>query len=148
MWNKSKSVISSAAVVRVFELIWVLCLAGIPFLLRWYFSLSGRPGMDGTPLTIVLYISMLPAGIALGCLDLLLRNIRRGIIFAPVNVSYLRVLSWCCFFVGVIFFFFGFYYVLALIVGAAAAFMGLILRVLKNVFEQATAIKEENDYTI
>jgi len=29
-----------------------------------------------------------------------------------------------------------------------AAFMGLILRVLKNVFEQAIEIKEENDLTI
>ena len=31
---------------------------------------------------------------------------------------------------------------------AAAAFVGLMLRVVKNVFAQAVAIKAENDYTI
>ena len=35
-----------------------------------------------------------------------------------------------------------------LLVSAAADFMGLILRVIKNVFQQAMALKEENDYTI
>ena len=30
----------------------------------------------------------------------------------------------------------------------ACAFMGLILRVVKNVFEQAVRIREENDFTI
>ena len=35
-----------------------------------------------------------------------------------------------------------------LLVAAAAAFIGLILRVVKNVFQQAMALKEENDYTI
>ena len=148
MWNKSKSVLFSQVVVQIFSVLWVVCLVGIPFILRWYFQLSGRPEMDGTPLNMVLYISMLPAGIALICLRRLLKNIRHDITFVPINVQYLRILSWCCFFVGVVFFFFAFYYILALIVGAAAAFMGLILRVIKNVFAQATAIKEENDYTI
>ena len=34
------------------------------------------------------------------------------------------------------------------VVVIAAAFFGLILRVIKNVFEQAIVIKEENDFTI
>ena len=36
----------------------------------------------------------------------------------------------------------------ALVVMIACAFMGLILRVVKNVFEQAVALREENDFTI
>ena len=35
-----------------------------------------------------------------------------------------------------------------LLVAAAAAFVGLILRVVKNVFEQAVTLKDENDFTI
>ena len=35
-----------------------------------------------------------------------------------------------------------------LIVSAAAAFVGLILRVVKNVFAEAVRLKDENDYTI
>ena len=36
----------------------------------------------------------------------------------------------------------------SLLVSAAAAFMCLILRVIKNVFQEALALKEENDFTI
>ena len=35
-----------------------------------------------------------------------------------------------------------------LFIMVAAAFMGLILRVVKNVIESAVLIKEENDYTV
>ena len=38
-----------------------------------------------------------------------------------------------------------YYYI---VIGAAAAFFGLIIRVLKNVFAQAVEIREENDGTI
>ena len=34
------------------------------------------------------------------------------------------------------------------LVGLAAAFVGLIVRVVKNVIAQAVHLKEENDYTI
>ena len=37
---------------------------------------------------------------------------------------------------------------LAVIVVLAFAFMGLLLRVLKNVFEQAVLLREENDLTV
>ena len=40
------------------------------------------------------------------------------------------------------------YYMPFLIVSAAAAFVGLILRVVKNVFAEAVRLKDENDYTI
>ena len=35
-----------------------------------------------------------------------------------------------------------------LIIAFACAFMGLIVRVVKNIIEQATAIKAENDFTV
>ena len=34
------------------------------------------------------------------------------------------------------------------VLAPAAAFVGLMVRVVKNAFAQAVAIKEENDYTI
>ncbi len=148
MWNKSKSELFSLIVVRIFCVLWIICLVGIPFLIPWYYELTGKQELDLAPLITLLYIALVPSGVALVCLNNLLVNIRRGVTFVGVNVRYLRILSWCCFFVGVVFFLYGFYYVLALIIGLAAVFMGLVLRVVKNVFEQATAIKEENDYTI
>ena len=42
----------------------------------------------------------------------------------------------------------GFYYILFVIGAVAAGFFGLILRVVKNVIEQAVILKNENDFTI
>jgi hypothetical protein len=42
----------------------------------------------------------------------------------------------------------GWYFRLALAVGFVAVFVGLCLRVVKNVIEEATLIKSENDLTV
>ncbi|MPM58796.1 hypothetical protein SDC9_105629 [bioreactor metagenome] len=42
----------------------------------------------------------------------------------------------------------GYYYLLFYFVAIVAAFIGLILRVVKNVIDQAITIKAENDFTI
>lgn len=79
-------------------------------------------------------------------LDRLLANIRKKDVFINRNVKHLRVISWCSFAVSVILFISGVYYLLFLLIAVAAAFFGLILRVVKNVIEQAVAIKNENDF--
>ena len=78
----------------------------------------------------------------------LLRNLRRERVFEQENVTLLRAISWLCIAVGVVTLVSGFYYTSFFLVAAAAAFCGLIVRVVKNVFEQAIEIKTENDYTI
>ena len=75
-------------------------------------------------------------------------NISEGEVFIPENVSILRLLSWCCIAAGLVCLFSALYYMPFLIVSAAAAFVGLILRVVKNVFAEAVRLKDENDYTI
>ena len=40
------------------------------------------------------------------------------------------------------------YYLVALVLAFTAALLGLCLRVVKNVIEEATAIKSENDLTV
>ena len=91
------------------------------------------------------------------CIDKLLINIRNEKIFDNKNVKLLRIISWSCFYaalVGVIS-----YTVIAvidnprlfvsfIILAAGEAFMGLIVRVVKNVFEAAIKLKDENDLTI
>ena len=69
----------------------------------------------------------------------LLRNISEGEVFIPENVSILRLLSWCCIAAGLVRLFSALYYMPFLIVSAAAAFVGLILRVVKNVFAERSA---------
>ena len=77
-----------------------------------------------------------------------LAGISLGEVFTAGNIALLRRCSWCCMIVAAICLLFTAALFYFLLVAAAAAFIGLILRVIKNVFQQALALKEENDYTI
>lgn len=78
----------------------------------------------------------------------LLLNIRAGKTFSHQNVMYLFTISWCCFAVALICFIGGFGYTPFFFLTAAAGFMGMILRVVKNVMQYAYEIQQENDLTI
>ncbi|WP_245570854.1 DUF2975 domain-containing protein [Anaerovorax odorimutans] len=101
-----------------------------------------------TRFMIILYACCIPALTALVSLDRLLANIKREDVFIQKNVLYLRIISWCCFSVAFILLFAGYYYLLFIVVAIVTAFIGLILRVVKNVIEQAVIMKIENDFTI
>ena len=78
----------------------------------------------------------------------LLLRVRSGLVFTRISVALIRGVSWCCFLLGTVFCGLGIYFQLAFIVAFAAIFLGLCLRVVKNVIEEATEIKSENDLTV
>lgn len=112
---------------------------------------------------IPLYVT-LPIGLAaLVCLDELLKNIKKDIVFDKRNVKLLSALSVCCFTAAAIalisFVLFivlnwndswiiAVLYILFPIMAVGETFVGLIVRVIKNAFEKATELKDENDLTI
>lgn len=150
MWNSAKSLNLSWVCTRILIVCVVVFAICLPWLLGFYVEVSPFYSRmwQAAPLMLVLYLCCLPALAALFCLERLLTNIKKGEIFVPVNVQYLRRISWCCF-AAAAFLACGVYYYLAFIaVAIAAAFIGLILRVVKNVIQQAVEIKMENDYTI
>ena len=97
---------------------------------------------------ISFYVCCVPAWAALGSIIKLLKNIIKEKIFILQNVFCLRLLSWCCAVVALVCAAAGFYYVPMWIFALGAAFMMLILRVLKSVMAKATEIKAENELTI
>ena len=148
MWNKPRSILLSFILVRVLFLLAVASIFTLPWLVDVYINFSRKDTGISTPLLVTLYSCLVPAFGVLICLDRILLNIRKGLVFVSQNVQYLRILSWCCCVVSLICLLSGYYYVLFLLIGFAAAFFGLILRVLKNVFEQAVELKEESDFTV
>lgn len=83
------------------------------------------------------------------CLFLLLRSIRRDAIFTHSSVTLLRVISWASILAGFLAFPLFFIFIReALFISFVALFLGVVLRVVKQVIEKATALKEENDATI
>lgn len=147
MWNKDKSIILSQVLVKICYVIVAVFAAASPWLVGLYEKRTGTEGLY-TPLLATLLCCVPPAVIALVCLDVLLWNIRRGKAFVELNVKMLRSLSFCCFSVAVIFIYFSVLRPFAFVIVFAAGFFGMILRVVKNCFQQAIAIREENDFTI
>ena len=119
----------------------------IPLMARWYDDVSMTPPIF-LPLCICLYLSAGQGLVVLLTLGRLLHNLNRDRIFVTQNVTCLRIISWCCFGVALVFLVLAWFRSLGLLVAFAAAFFGLILRVLKNVFARAVTLQEEADYTI
>lgn len=86
--------------------------------------------------------------IILFLLQRLIQNIDNDETFSERNIKILRVTSWLCFFEALILVISTSYYFPWLFVAGVAGFVGLVVRVIKNVFCQALLIKEENDFTI
>lgn len=106
-----------------------------------------------TVIAVLLSILFAAGETAIVFLFLLLANIQKGLIFTDKNVLFLRILSWLCIGASVMFAVIGivaFPYMIfrAFPAGFAALFFGVILRVIKNAFEEAAALKNENDLTI
>jgi hypothetical protein len=81
-------------------------------------------------------------------LFVLLLRVKKGMVFTRISTELVRGISWCCFLLGAVFVALGIYFQLAFILAFAAVFLGICLRVVKNVLEEATEIKEENDLTV
>jgi hypothetical protein len=168
MWTKTKSAILSLVCTRVLIGIAIAIAITLPFLapdsiikfphfisslvvagIAGPFIFVGLPLITVKAIYICAYSTIVFAMIALFSLDGLLRNIRKESIFIRINVKYLRLISWCCFAIAVIMICSWPHIHLVLIfVSAAAAFFGLLVRVIKNVIDAACEIKDENDYTI
>lgn len=148
MWNPNKSAQVSSICTKIVIVIVVCAAFAAPYLVRSYITFAMKDPYVITPLLATIYTCTVPGLIALFSLDRLLANIKKKDVFISKNVKHLRIISWCSFAVSIILLVSGFYYLLFLLISVAAAFFGLILRVVKNVIEQAVVIKNENDFTI
>ncbi len=157
MWNSDKSICLTRFLVRAFYAVLAAVVIAAPFLMEnesVYRVIDVARYLPKTYL-IPFYITV-PAGFAaLFCLDKLLSNLKKEIVFETSNVRLLRILGWCCMFAA------GVTFVAAIALSAkqnheifiyvsavAEFFVGVIVRVVKNCFEKAVEIKAENDLTI
>ena len=102
----------------------------------------------GIPVTV--YVGSVFAWITLAQLWRLLGNLRQGLVFTRENVRLLRIVSWCCVGAAIVCLLSlpWLWFLPVLVVAAAAGFMAMIVRIVKNVFQQAIAMKDELDLTV
>lgn len=148
-WNEKYSIRLSKACVTLFRLIVVAVGVSSPWLVEWFvkFSRAMLAGREAFLLASI-YAAVPPALVVLQLLWRLLDNLEKGRVFIPQNAGYLRGVSWCCIAAAGICLVSGLYYLPFLLVAVLAGFMALIVRVVKNVFEQAIILQNDADYTI
>lgn len=149
MWNDRRSVLLSQFSILLFSVALLVLAISTPWLVRWLIGFS-RAELQRTEVYffITIYVGCLPAAVLLCSLFCLLKRIAAGQVFLPENVKHLRRISWCCFAGGMVCLISAFYYFPWILVAVPAAFMGLIVRVVKNMVSLAVELQHEADYTV
>lgn len=153
MWKSKHSVILSLVVCFIVAAVLIVSLFAAPYILNTVFSnWRGLSPLAFQKVMKTIFICYYPSAIlglvALAALIKMLFNIKKEQIFIKPNIDCLRIISWCCFIVCAICLLGLKVYFSLIFVCAAAGFMGLILRVVKNVMQSAIELKDENDLTI
>ncbi len=95
-----------------------------------------------------LYICLIIVEACCAMVLILLVRVHRGLVFSEISVDCLRYISWLCMLLSLFLFVGEIFHPLMFVMAMAVVFLGLCLRVAKNVIELATAIKQEHDFTI
>ncbi len=140
MWDNSKSLLLTTWWMRGALVVWCALAVIVPVLF-W----QHRIGLDMVLLFGVLFVPLL---LAFHGLHKMLSNIQHGVIFSAQNTASLRLVSWACFFAAVFLLVAAWRWPLLIVASGVIGFLGLFVRVIKNMLSEAIVLKEENDYTI
>lgn len=128
----------------------ILCCIALPFVLPSLISFLGYTKIDVIPLTIILLTTGLCLLYILWQLKLIFKTLIGGNPFTDKNINCLKKCSAASLLIAVI-------YLLKILFWPTAAssliviifsLLGLFCLTLKDVFKQAVAYKEENDWTV
>lgn len=122
---------------------------------QWFWEWISGAGILGTPDSTdrALFLGCLfgcsvPAYVLLCSMHFLLKHIQEGNVFTAQNIRLLGIVSLCCFLAALFCLGLSWRFPVLLVVTAAAGFVGLIVRIVKNVFQQALSMKDELDLTV
>ena len=147
-WNKDKSV----RLTMVFTVLFSILLLAADILgfiwMPWYISVSAVDERHLPALAVTIYSASIFAWICLYAMYRLLKEISTGQVFTAKNTLFLRVISWCCAGACLVFLASVLYYPPFIIISCAAGFMMMVVRVVKNIIQQAIGMKTELDLTV
>ena len=148
-WSKNSSIELSRICVVLFMILLAALDIGCYWAVQWFVEIRLMYWQYGVLMMVTIYLCSGFGWVLLVRLWQLLQNIRAQLVFDAKNVRLLRQVSWCCVGAAVLCLPAGVgIYLPFAFLGVAAAFMALIVRVLKNAFEQAVRMKDELDLTI
>ncbi len=148
--SKNASLVISKVLTVLFFVVLICSTVILPHFVQLIAPAAVRPlGLrDGVLIMAAGYLILLFAMLADVLLFRLLSLVHRGEVFTVKAVALIRGVSWCAIAVSIVFLLVTWYYLIAIVLSFTAVLLGLCLRVVKNVVEEATAIKAENDLTV
>ncbi len=148
MTNEKRSIRITSVLIKIAMILCTTALFLMPYAAKIYETESFQKDIVTVPLLVTFYICAAIGFIILFVLDRLIKNIGSDRIFTDENVRLIKILSYCCFAIAVVTLIFARLRILVFVITFAAAFIGLILRVIKNCFSEAIRLREENEFTI
>ena len=148
MTGNNRSIKLTGILIKTAIVLCFISLFIMPYGAKIYRQVSLMNDDVTIPLLITFYSCAAVGFVILFVLDRLVANISRGDVFVSGNIKLLRILSYLCFIISLIALIFARFRIIVFVITFAAAFFGLILRVIKNCFEEAVQLREENDFTI
>ena len=148
--SKKYSLYLSMILAVIFLIVCAVTAIMLPMLADTLIDVKGTPWEAGDRIAVLVLAYALLSVVVLAdlLLILLLRRVYRGLVFSRKSTDLVRGSSWCCMLLGAVCLGMSRYFRLALVLAFAAVLLGICLRVVKNVLEEATEIKSENELTI
>ena len=148
MTKEKRSIAITSVLIKVAIVLCTAALFLMPYAAKMYEQISFQRDNVTVPMLITFYVCAAFGFVILFVLNKLIKNIGSEKVFIDENVKLLKILSYCCFAIAVVTLIFARFRILVFVITFAAAFIGLILRVIKNCFTEAIRLREENDFTI
>ena len=148
MTKEKRSIAITSVLIKVAIVLCAAALFLMPYAAKMYEQISFQQDNVTVPLLITFYVCAAFGFVIQFVLNKLIKNIGSEKVFIDENVKLLKILSYCCFAIAVVTLIFARFRILVFVITFAAAFIGLILRVIKNCFTEAIRLREENDFTI
>lgn len=146
--NKKASTVLTIVLAIIFMAALVYFYFAVPRLVPQLLDLKGLGDISRIVPVASAYAVLVLATVADLLVIMFALSILRGEVFTDGNVAILRRLSWCALLVSVPFALLTVWFYLSSALAFVSFFAGICMRMVKNAFEEAVAIKNENDYTI
>lgn len=152
--NRASSIVSLSLAVALFPALIFLSVR-LPHFVTVLLNVHEAIGNDGvlqtwerTAVLVDAYAMLAVAFAAIALLIILLRSTLSEKVFSEIALRTLNGLSACCFLEGILLIYIAVYFPAVLCLTLAAFFLGVCLRVVRNVIAEAMRYKEENDLTV
>lgn len=153
--SSKKSIILTKFCIIALMLISLIMMCFGNYLIARFLTMTGGARINISKelsfyiITFISYVLGIIALCTLFCMFRLVSNLEKDEVFTAENIKWLRYISFGCLAAGALLIIITVVYdKYFLVLTLAALFMMLIVRVIKNAFEQALAMKEELDLTI